>query len=205
MTDRNKCSSNREMSQDGARACPAIREKTAIAVLLREICVRSSGQANGPDNGMEQKILRELMLIAALRGGGDINETIYQSRPDRHGTCSLGDGGIRDAARSRKRDCRRRQRRRRAGERRTRPRPRSYGPRRPRPSLWMGPRTRSSSRLGTRSSSSPSLIPPQENTSGDLLRGSALPRFFPIKVPRCLGSWDTCSQSSLRWAAILLH
>jgi hypothetical protein len=54
---------------------------------------------------MEQKITRELMLIAALRGGGDPNETICQSRLDRHGTRSLGDGGIRDAACSRKRDC----------------------------------------------------------------------------------------------------
>ena len=53
---------------------------------------------------MEQKIPRELMLIAALRGGGDINETIYQSRPDRRDPCGLGDRRIRDAARSRKRD-----------------------------------------------------------------------------------------------------
>jgi hypothetical protein len=90
------------------------------------------------------------MLVAALRGGGDINETIYQSRPDRRDPCSLGDGRICDAARSRKRDYDRRQRRRRAGEGRTWSWSRSYGPRRPRSSSWMGPRTRSSS--------SPSLI-----------------------------------------------
>jgi hypothetical protein len=199
MTGRNKGSSNRKNVARGLTP-PAIREKTVIAILLPGNCARSPSVQTAPCNGMEQKILRELMLIAALRGGGDPNETIYQSRLDRYGACSLGDGRIRDAARSRKRDCHRRQRRRRAGEGRTWPWPRSYGPRRPRSSLWMGPRTRSSLRLVTRSSSSPSLISLQESTFGDLLRnrrcrgilqfrGSCTDdRFVPTKVPRCLRS-----------------
>lgn len=58
---------------------------------------------------MEQNNVRELVLITALRGGGDPNETIYQGRFYRRGACSLGDSGIRDAARSAERDCHRRQ------------------------------------------------------------------------------------------------
>ena len=64
-----------------------------------------SGCENSPGNGMEQNIPRELMLVAALRGGGDPNEAIYPSRLDRRSACSVGDGRIRDAAGSRKRDC----------------------------------------------------------------------------------------------------
>jgi hypothetical protein len=52
---------------------------------------------------------RELVLIAAMRGGGDPNETIYQGRLYRGGTCGLGDSGIGDATRSGKRHCHRRQ------------------------------------------------------------------------------------------------
>ena len=174
MTDRNKCSSNREMSQKGA-SLPGNSGKNGNCGFDSRNCGVHPGKQTARANGMEQKIPRELMLIAALRGGGDPNETIYQGRLDRRGACRLGDGRVRDAARSRKRDYHRWQRRRRAGQGRTRPWPRSYGPRRPRSSLWMGPRTRSSS-------SSPSLIPPQESTFGDLLR------FVPTKVPRCLGS-----------------
>ena len=184
------------MLQAASPAWQAVRDKMAVGILLRKIaCVLPAAQPR-PNDGLEQNIPRELMLIAALRGGGDPNETIYQSRLHRHGACGLGDGRIRDAARSRKRDCRGRQRRRRAGEGRTWPWPRSYGPRRPRSSLWMGPRTRSS----LRSSSSLSLIPLPESTFGDLrrnrnccgtlqFRGScAAGRFVPTRVSGCLGS-----------------
>jgi hypothetical protein len=51
----------------------------------------------------------ELVLIAAMRGGGDPNETIYQGRLYRRGACGLGDSGIGDAARSGQRHCHRRQ------------------------------------------------------------------------------------------------
>jgi hypothetical protein len=104
MTDRSKGSCSRKMLQS-REAAPAMRVKEVIAVLLAEIAWVLPGGANGPGNGMEQKIPPELVLIAALRGGGDINETIHQSRPDRRDACSLGDGRIRDAARPCKRDC----------------------------------------------------------------------------------------------------
>jgi hypothetical protein len=65
----------------------------------------SNGQRSGAP---EQMMAWELMLIAAMRGGGDLNETIYQGRLYRRGACSLGDCGSSDAARSGKRSCHRR-------------------------------------------------------------------------------------------------
>ena len=179
------------MLQAASPAWQAVREKMAVGILLRKIAYVLPAAQTRPSDGLEQNIRRELMLIAALRGGGDPNETVYSGRVHRGSGCSLGDGRIRDAARSRKRACHRRQRRRRAGKGRTRPWPRSYGPRRPRSSLWMGPRTRSSLRLVTRPSSSLPLISPPEITFSDLRRNRGTctdDRFVPVKVSRCLRS-----------------
>ena len=78
MSDGNKGSFDRKMLQE-ARALPSIREKSVVGILLAGIAC-SPGVKTAPGNGMEQNIPRELMLVAALRGGGDPNETIYQSR-----------------------------------------------------------------------------------------------------------------------------
>ena len=86
-------------------------------------------------------------ICPRLRGGGDPNESIYQSRFCRRGMYGLGDSGISDAARSGERPRYRRQRRRDSGEGRPWSRPWSYGPRRKRSSLRMGPGTRPSLRL----------------------------------------------------------
>jgi hypothetical protein len=92
------------MLHQGLRPRPAIREKMAVGTLLSGNYVPSPWVEIAAGNGMEPNIPRELMLVAALRGGGDPNETIYQSWLHRCGACRLGDGGIRNATRSRKRD-----------------------------------------------------------------------------------------------------
>src|SRR3954466_4728286 len=111
-----------KMLQD---ACLENREKAVIAVVFPKIAGVLPNAQTVRAMAWEPNIPRKLVLIAALCGGGDPNETIYPSRLHRRGACSVGDGCIRDAARSRKRAFQRRQRRRRAGEGRTWPRPRS--------------------------------------------------------------------------------
>jgi hypothetical protein len=64
--------------------------------------------ARAEERARNKMTVRELVVIAALGGGGDLNEAIYQSSLYRRGACSLGDSGISDAARSGKRPCHRR-------------------------------------------------------------------------------------------------
>jgi hypothetical protein len=162
MTDRNKGSSNRKNAAGGPERLPAVREKTVVAIFTSRNCVPSCGAKTARATAWNKMFPGNLCQLPHQAVEEILNETIYPGRLHRRGACSFGDGGICNAARSGKRHCRRRQRRRCAGKGRTWPWPRSYGPRRPRSSLWMGPRTRSSS--------SPSLIPPQGSTFGDLLR-----------------------------------
>src|ERR1700754_231214 len=163
MTDRNKGSFDRKKLRAG-RVLSGASGKDGNLLLLSENCLRFPSIETASARAREQKFPRELMLIAALRGGGDPNETINQGRLHRCGARSLGDGCICDAPCSRKRHYYRRQRRRRAGKAWPWPWSRSHGPRRPRSSLWMEPRTRSSPWLVPRSSSPPSLIAPPEST-----------------------------------------
>jgi hypothetical protein len=80
------------------------REKTATAICSHEKLQFLEDRA--AEKWSWNKIAAwELVPIAAMRGGGDPNETIYQSRLYRRGAGRLGDSGIRDAARSGKRPC----------------------------------------------------------------------------------------------------
>src|ERR1700733_860210 len=79
--------------------------KNGNCPLLLEVASVLSGRTHGPSAGLEQNIPRELVLIAAPSGRRRFpNETIYPGGLHRGGACCLGDGRIRNAARSRKRD-----------------------------------------------------------------------------------------------------
>jgi hypothetical protein len=63
MSNRNKGSFKNALSGDWG--------KNGNCGFVPRNCVPFFGGHTAPDNGMEQKIPRELMLVAALRGGGD--------------------------------------------------------------------------------------------------------------------------------------
>jgi GTPase involved in cell partitioning and DNA repair len=70
MSNRNKGSFDRKKLQGGC-ACPGNPGKNGNWDFASRNRVRAPGVETAPGNGMEQNILRELMLVAALRGGGD--------------------------------------------------------------------------------------------------------------------------------------
>jgi hypothetical protein len=71
MTDRNKGSSNLKNAAAGPQSSPEIREKTVIAIFASRNCVPSFRVRNGPSDGLEQNVPRELVSIAVPNGGGD--------------------------------------------------------------------------------------------------------------------------------------
>ena len=120
-----------------------------------------SKKAGGACFAWNKSLAGTLVLVAALRGGGDSrNETFCSSGAGGSSSSRVGDGGAGNAHCSGERPC---QRCRDPGQGRTRSRAWSHGPSwRTRPSLRLGPWTRPSLRLVPAPSSSPLVISPAQ-------------------------------------------